>query len=175
MGTTQFQSAAEITGGGLIVSDGYSPAQLTVSPTGSTTIDSNTTNTTANGTGIVLQNNGVTALEVDYGGSSGTTNINIPSTNNLNVAGPSSFAAVSATSLKDTSLTVAGVVHNDTSGNLTSTKVFDADISETAAIAVSKLSNGTAGQFVIEMQEQLAQPGQAFLETYQHQHLLLDS
>ena len=140
VGTTQFQSAAVITGGGFTVQDGYSPAQLVVSPTGSTTIDSNTTNTTANGTGIVLQNNGVTALEVDYGGSSGTTNINVPSTNTLNVAGPSSFAAVTATSLKDTALTVAGVVHNDASGSLTSSKVVDADVSATAAIAVSKLT-----------------------------------
>ena len=150
VGTTQFQSTATITGGGFIVQDGYSPAQLTVSPTGSTTIDSNTTNTTANGTGIVLQNNGVTALEVDYGGTTGTTNINVPSTNTLNVAGPSSFAAVTATSLKDTALTVAGVVHNDASGNLTSSQIVNADVSATAAIAVSKLNNGTAGQFVIE-------------------------
>ena len=150
VGATTFQSAAVITGGGLVVTDGYSPAQLNVSPSGSTTLDSNTTNTTANGTGIVIQNNGVTAFEVDYGGSTGTTNINIPSTNTLNNAGPSNFAALTVTSLKDSSLSVAGVVHNDTFGNFTSLKVVDADVSATAAIAVSKLSNGTAGQFIIE-------------------------
>lgn len=43
-----------------------------------------------------------------------------------------------------------GVVHADSSGNLTSSTIVDADVSATAAIAVSKLANGTAGQFLIE-------------------------
>jgi hypothetical protein len=41
-----------------------------------------------------------------------------------------------------------GVVHSDSSGNLTSSLVVDADVSATAAISVSKIASGTAAQFL---------------------------
>lgn len=53
--------------------------------------------------------------------------------------------AVTAASLKDTAFTSVGVVHNDASGNFTSSLISDADVSSAAAIAVSKLATGTNG------------------------------
>ena len=49
-----------------------------------------------------------------------------------------------------TALGTTGVVHNNASGLLSTSLIVDADVSNTAAIAVSKLASGTAGQFLIE-------------------------
>jgi hypothetical protein len=46
-------------------------------------------------------------------------------------------------------LNSAGVVHTDSSGNLTTSLVVNADIATAAAIAVSKLAAGTTGQLLL--------------------------
>jgi hypothetical protein len=67
---------------------------------------------------------------------------------NVSTSGTLSAGATTVTALQDTGFAVAGVVHNDSSGNFTSSLVVDADISASAAIAVSKLAAGTAGQIL---------------------------
>jgi fibronectin-binding autotransporter adhesin len=53
-----------------------------------------------------------------------------------------------ATTLSPSSFATAGVVHNAAGGLLSSSLIVDADVSSSAAIAVSKLAHGTDAQFL---------------------------
>jgi hypothetical protein len=67
---------------------------------------------------------------------------------NVLTTGTLGAGATTVSSLKDTALST-GVLHSDGSGNVTSSLVVNADVSSSAAIAVSKLAAGTNG-YVLE-------------------------
>ena len=67
---------------------------------------------------------------------------------NVSTSGTLSAGGTTVTSLKDSTLST-GIVHSDASGNFTSSLLVNADVSTTAAIAVSKIAAGTASQFLI--------------------------
>jgi trimeric autotransporter adhesin len=73
---------------------------------------------------------------------------NILTTGTLNVGGATLGATV-VSSLQDTAFGTAGVVHNDASGNFTSSLIVNADVSSSAAVAVSKLAAGTSAQVLL--------------------------
>lgn len=93
-----------------------------------------------------------------FGADNGTTEIIIGSNSSLNtlilnsanalqinsgVGGVHISGNVTATSLS------TGVVHSGSGGLLTSSTIVNADVSASAAIAVSKLANGTTGQVLV--------------------------
>ena len=65
-------------------------------------------------------------------------------TQNILTSGTLGAGAATVTSIKDTGLST-GIVHSDSSGNFTSSTIVNADVSASAAIAVSKLAAGTDG------------------------------
>jgi hypothetical protein len=66
----------------------------------------------------------------------------------VQVAGATAFT-VNATGVVTVANLSTGVVHADSSGNLTSSLIVNADVSATANIAVSKLAAGTAAQLLL--------------------------
>jgi hypothetical protein len=56
---------------------------------------------------------------------------------------------VSPTNITIPAFSTAGVVHNDASGNLSTSLIVDADIDPTADIDVTKIAHGTAGQLLL--------------------------
>jgi hypothetical protein len=73
---------------------------------------------------------------------------NILTTGTLNVGG-AILGATAVSSLQDTAFGTAGVVHNDASGNFTSSLIVNTDVSSSAAVAVSKLAAGTSAQVLL--------------------------
>ena len=67
---------------------------------------------------------------------------------NVSTTGTLSVGGATVTSLQDTGLGT-GVVHSDSSGNFTSSTLVNADVSSSAAIAVSKLAAGTSAQVLL--------------------------
>ncbi len=59
---------------------------------------------------------------------------------NISTTGTLSSGALTATSMRDTAFSSAGVVHNDSSGNFTSSNIVNADVDAAAAIAYTKLA-----------------------------------
>jgi hypothetical protein len=80
--------------------------------------------------------------------SSGTSGSATVGTVRLQTGGTDRLT-VSPTNVAIPAFGTAGVVHNDSSGNLTSSMIVNADISSSAAIAVSKLAAGTAAQVLL--------------------------
>lgn len=77
-GTSTFNSAA-VVNSSLTVSDGYSPPLAVIgNALGGVTLNSDTTSTTPDGSGVALQNDGYTGLEVVKGTNPGTVQVWIP-------------------------------------------------------------------------------------------------
>lgn len=128
-GTTQMQFASTVTAVNInqASTSAGSGALMTVQAQGATGASNN-------GASLALSS-----------GTSGSATVG----NVLVQTGGTTRITVSPTSVTLQSLST-GVVHADSSGVLTSSTIVDADVSASAAIAVSKLANGTAGQFLIE-------------------------
>jgi hypothetical protein len=73
---------------------------------------------------------------------------NILTTGTLTAAG-STLGSTVVSALQDTAFGTAGVVHNDASGNFTSSLIVNADVSSSAAVTVSKLAAGTSAQVLL--------------------------
>jgi hypothetical protein len=96
-GTSTFASAATITSS-LTVTDGYSPPLMVVgNALGGVTLNSDTTSTTPDGSGVTLQNGGYTGLEVDKGTHPGTVNVWIPAGSILQAASGGQIIATNST------------------------------------------------------------------------------
>jgi len=97
------------------------------------------------GAALTIQAQGATGAG-NVGGnlvlSSGTSGSSTAGLVNIQ-AGGSTQLTVSSNYVTIPAFTSAGLVHNDSSGNLTSSKLVDADVSASAAIAVSKLAAGS--------------------------------
>lgn len=100
---------------------------------GSTTLAANQTFTAASGTGAF-----------DFSAASGTFKT---SSGAVSVNGNTTFTGTTTVTIA--AFATAGVVHNSAAGLLTSSLVVNADVDPAAAIAVSKLAPGTAGQFLL--------------------------
>lgn len=92
-----------------------------------------------------------TKISPNFGSQAVTTSGNISATSTGTVTSAGLLTASNALTVTTGSVTVtpfgtAGVVHNNSSGVLSSSTVVDADVSASAAIAVSKLAGGSAGQ-----------------------------
>lgn len=93
-------------------------------------------------------NGGVLALSSGPGGTSGGGSAGTAG-NLLLQTGGNTRVTVNQTGVVAIANLSTGVVHADSSGNLTSSTIVNADVSATANIAVSKLAAGTSTQFLM--------------------------
>ena len=129
--TTAMEFAAAVTNPSII-----QLAKTTNSGTGSSlTIQAqNETGTTSIGGALILTSGTGTS-------TNGAVNIQAGGTNVITISGAGTVAIPA--------FSTAGIVHNAvTSGNLSSSLVVDADVSASAAVAVSKLASGTSAQIL---------------------------
>lgn len=141
-----------------------SATALTITPvsSGTTTVTAAATVTafTINQSDLTTNSGTGAALTVQAQNETGTTStggtLSLTSGTGTTAAGPVLIKTGGTTRLTANAtgvITVAnlstGVVHADSSGNLTSSTIVNADVSATAAIAVSKLAAGTSAQVLI--------------------------
>ena len=93
-------------------------------------------------------NSGDIDIKTGAAGTGGSGAAGTVGTINLKPGGTTQFS-VSSSHVNIAAFSSAGVVHNDSSGNLTSSTIVDADVSSSAAIAVFKLAAGTAAQVLM--------------------------
>lgn len=102
--------------GSLTVQAGFSSGHYPiVSGTSGTKINSETSSTTSDGTGVALANKGNIGLEVVYGGSSGTVTVFVPSGSVLEASGSGQIIATSVSGGSSQAFTLPAI---DTSGVL---------------------------------------------------------
>lgn len=120
--------------------------------TGQTTPAINQASTSSgSGTTLTIQAQGATGAVHNGGnlilssGTSGSATVG----NVILETGGTTRLTISPSNITIAAFSVAGVVHNDASGNLSSSLIVNADVSSSAVISVSKLAAGTAGQVLL--------------------------
>lgn len=116
----------------------------------SATINQAVTSSTSGAT-LTVQAQGATGASHNGGAlnlSSGTSGSATVGTVNVQTGGTTRLS-VSPTNITIPAFTSVGLVHNDASGNLSSSLVVNADVSATANITVSKLAAGSAAQILL--------------------------
>lgn len=151
VGTSTFQNNLTVLGS-LQVTDGYSPPLINAT-NGYVALNSDTTSTTPDGTGVLLQNDGYTGLEVDYGGSTGAVNLWVPSGAILQATGTGQIIATSSTGTADVTIsvtasgfTVGQLGYISAAGAVTKAKA-DA-LSTSYVVTVAPASNPTTTGYV---------------------------
>lgn len=109
------------------------------------------TTSSGSGTTLTIQAQGASGLSHNGGNlnlSSGTSSSATAGTVNIQTGGITRISIL-PTSIQIPSFSSAGVVHNDSSGNLSTGLIVNSDLSPSAAVSVNKLSPGTVGQILI--------------------------
>lgn len=117
---------------------------VTIESTGQTTLHHLSTTGVVKSTVGVLSSGLLVDADVAIAAAIAGTKVN-PNFGNQNIVTTGSISAASATV---TGLNFAGVVHTDTSGNLSTSTIVNADVSNTAAIAGTKVSPNFGSQIV---------------------------